>query len=901
MGLAPGTRLGPYDVHDLVGVGGMGEVYRARDTKLQREVAIKTLPAVFAGDPDRLARFEREARTLAALNHPNIAHIHGVIEQPPALVMEFVDGEDLAQRIARGAVPLEDAVPIARQIVDALEAAHEQGIVHRDLKPANVKVRPDGTVKVLDFGLARAMTEDAHPASPALSPTSPVLTATSPAVLTRMGVLLGSAAYMAPEQARGKPVDKRADIWAFGCLFYEMLAGRRPFSGDSVADVLAAVVKDPPDWTALPDGTPGGLRRLLQRCLEKDPRRRLRDIGDTRFELDVTDAGVATVPVESRPTRVLWPLVLGLAAGGLLTALGTYLAVRDRTPAPLVRIATELGPAAVGGEVPPSFALSPDGQTIVFVARESEPAARRLFVRQLAELDARPLAGTEGAAMPFFSPDGRAVGFFAEAKLKKVSLGGGTPSVVCSANINSRGGSWSDDGTIVFSPTPNSGLMRVSAEGGTPESLTALEGEDYTHRFPEFLPGGGILYVRHTRSSDFRKASIEARPAGGGMRKTVVSDATFGRFMHGGYLLYVRDNAAYAAPFDPARLEITGPSVPVFDNVRMALVNGGAELAVSNAGTAIYQPARASQVTLAWLGRDGSLQPARIPPGRYFEPALSPDGRYAALSVSDGQRPLALWFYDFVRESLTRVTLRDDTDQTPVWTPDGLRIAYASWRADTGIRNVYWQRVDGTGEAERLTSTRAGDGEFPTSWHPGGHSMLLQERTAQDGYDLKVLAIAGSEADGWQAGDVRAFLSSPANERDARFSPDGRFVAYGSDESGRAEIYVRPFPGPGGRWQVSTGGGSAPQWSRRSNEVLYVGPDRRIMSARWRESNGTFTVDKPTEGTSLPPGTSNPVLHPDGQRFLVLNGSGPADTSSPVVLVFNLPDEIRRAISRRKP
>jgi hypothetical protein len=647
MSLAPRTRLGSYEILSSLGAGSMGEVYRAKDTKLHREVALKILPDSCVNDPDRLARFKREARVLASLNHPYIAQIHDLEEsdQGRALVMELVEGSTLAERIAQGALPPGEALPIARQIAEALEAAHEQGIVHRDLKPANIKIREDGTVKLLDFGLAKAL----EPISAAAGQATASYTMTSSGV-TGMGVILGTAAYMSPEQARGRPLDKRTDIWAFGCVLYEMLAGRRAFGGDSVSDTIAAVIEREPNWKALPRQTPASLQRLLGRCLEKDQRRRLRDVGDARIEIDealtrpVPQAEGIHVGAVPRRVRASWiALVSALAVSTITALLGWWGATRPTEPGPqpLVRLDVDLGPDVVLGSVAGADAvLSPDGHRLVFVSRG------RLFSRRLDQTSATELAGSEGAFAPFFKPDGRWVAFFAEDKLKKVSVDGGKAVTLCDAPAG-RGGSWGEDDTIIATLTRSSGLSRVPSAGGAAEPLTALASGEFTHRWPQVMPGSkAVLFTVHTNATGFDEASIDVVSLTDRRRQTLSRKATFGRYVAGshgtGYLTYVSRGTLYAIPFDTDRLEVRGKPSPVLEQVSYNPSYGFAQLDVSTNGTLVYRSSR--DLTVQWMDVSGKTQPLMTRPGDYSWIRLSADGNRLAVVLKGD-----LWMYDWPR------------------------------------------------------------------------------------------------------------------------------------------------------------------------------------------------------------------------------------------------------------
>jgi serine/threonine-protein kinase len=922
LALTPGTRIGPYEILSAVGVGGMGEVYRARDTKLDRDVAIKILPEAFAHDADRLARFTREAQTLASLNHPNIAHIHGLEESNGvrALVMELVEGADLAQRIARGAIPIEDVLPIAKQIAEALEAAHEQGIIHRDLKPANIKVRPDGTVKVLDFGLAKAM----EPAS-AMSVnamTSPTLSMHA----TQAGIILGTAAYMSPEQAAGKPVDKRSDLWAFGVVLMEMLTGRPVFTDETVSHVLAAVLRAEPDWTRLPAGTPTSIRRLLRRCLEKDRKRRLADAADVRLEIDealapIGDASTVSVTMQEDAWRRALPwAATGALAAGLAGVLVLWVPWQKALPPAPLRVSAELGADASlvianssrgNAQAGSAAVVSPDGTQLAFVAQPHGGGTPRLYIRRLDQLTATALAGTDNAVGPFFSPDGQWLGFFGGGKLKTIAVTGGAPVPLADAP-SALGGSWAEDGTIVFNPGTSSGggLWRVPAAGGTAERLTTLAQGEATHRWPQVLPGGrAVLYAVSATIANYTNAWLAVQPLPTGTPQIVQRGGSYGRYLpsglgspkrterEGGHLTWVHDGTLFAAPFDLATLAVTGPAVPVVPGVVSSTGNGSAQVEVSHTGTLVYLPGSetASMAPLDWLTRDGKTTPLRVTPASWGGVQIAPDGRRLAFSLADAASNLDVWTYDAGRDALTRLTSDPGVDRSPVWTPDGRRLVYASSRSGTAP-NLYWQRADGSGAATRLTTIL--NVQTPGSWHPSGRFLAFHETRPQTGADLLILPVEGDEASGWKPGTPTVFLSGPFNEQWPRFSPDGRWLAYESNESGAFEIYVRPFPGPGGMWQISTGGGTTAVWSRARRELLYLAPDGRIMVVPYTASGDALQAEKPrvwseTRIQVRPLGASFD-LHPDGERVVMAPATAATSGPTHVTLIFNFFDELRR-------
>ena len=922
MSLSAGTRLGPYEIAVQLGVGGMGEVYRATDTNLKRPVAIKVLPQAVAADPERLARFQREAEVLAVLNHPNIAHIFGLEKSDGtiALVMELVEGPTLAERIARGPIPLDEALPIARQIAEALEAAHGQGVIHRDLKPANIKVRDDGAVKVLDFGLAKAMDPLSSSSAAAALANSPTIT--NAAAMTAAGIILGTAAYMSPEQARGKVVDKRTDIWAFGCVLYEMLTGLRPFGGDDVTDTIAAVVRADPDWSKLRADTPTAIRRLLRRCLEKDRLRRLPDAADARLEIDEAlnpspgDVNMEHAPQRASQTTVAgWQRALPWAVAGLLGVVVFLMWAPGRTapvPTPRKLLASIGADASLPTDLGASAILSPDGTMLAFVARQAGQQTR-LFIRKLDQLQAAALAGTEDAASPFFSPDGQWIAFFAGGQLKKVSVTGGAAFTLCDAT-QGRGGTWTDDDMVIFSPTgmPTAALLRVSATGGTPAVFGPPSDGRTAQLWPQALPGGkGVLYTAHPALVGFDVANLVVVPMAGGASTIVVRGGYYGRYVpsglrsparEGGHLVYMRQGTLFAVRFDLDRLETVGQAGPALEGIAANPAStGGVQLAVSSEGSIVYVPG-ASETTaghpIDWMTRDGKTSVLRATKSGWANPRFSPDGQRLALDIFDG-RQRHIWVYEWARDRLTQLTFDPGQDRMPVWTPDGRRIVFQSDRAKTSISNLYWVNVDGTGKATRLTDSN--ENQVPLSWHPSGRFLVFSAHLGATETDLMILPMDGDAARGWTPGTPTVFLSTPASEFVPMFSPDGRWIAYASNEAGGAfDVYVRPFPGPGGTFRISTEGGIYPRWSAAAHELLFVNQTQnKVMVAPYTVAGDSFRADtphvwSPTSLTNL--GANVPYdLHPDGKRLAVAAARDQAGVvQDKVVFVFNFFDELRR-------
>jgi serine/threonine-protein kinase len=891
LALTPGTRLGPYEIVALLGSGGMGEVYRARDTKLGRDVAIKILPEAFAHDADRLARFTREAKTLAALNHPHIAGIYGLegSDGVSALVMELVEGEDLSQRIARGAIPLDEALPIAKQIAEALEAAHEQGIIHRDLKPANIKVRSDGTVKVLDFGLARA-TEPAGAASASAS-MSPTLSLHT----TQAGMILGTAAYMSPEQAAGKIVDKRTDVWSFGVVLMEMLTGRRVFPGETVAHVLAAVMATEPDWAT----TPPRVRTLIQRCLRKDPRQRLHDIADARIELDETGRPEHdTIPSirATRRERLAWILVVGLCLAVALLFWIWRRPVAPTTTQPLVRFDLDLGRRSPAPNSGANVALSSDGTRMAF-ATTGSGGATHLVVRRLDQAATVELSDTEGASAPFFSPDGQAVGFFAGGKLKKVSVDGGAVTTLCDAP-NARGASWGQDGSIIVATDVQTPLFRLPASGGyTPIAFTKLTGGEISHRWPQVLPGGKALLFTALTSANFAafdEASIEVMPIPLGVPKTVYQGGSYGRYLASGHLVYVRNGTMFAVPFDLDRLAVRDRPVPVLDSVAYVPSGGAAQFDVSTTGAMVYERGLIPRQTIGWLDRSGHVDPLLNNPGAYTWPRLSPDGHRLVYRLSEGPRT-DLWIYDGQRGTNTRLTTDPVIHNSPTWSADGRYIAYQA------AGGVFWIAAEGGARPRRLSE--ATNTPYPESFSADGRWLALSiPNPATGDLDIWTAPLRGS-GDALQVGTSQVFAHTSGNERNAAFSPDSRWLAYDSSESGTYEVYVRAFSGTstntGAAWQISSGGGFNPRWSQNGRELLY-GVNNRIMLVTFTIRGDAFVADKPRlwsdrEVYALPVMPTFD-LSPTGERVAVeIPASATTrETQHRVTFVLNFFDELRR-------
>jgi Tol biopolymer transport system component/predicted Ser/Thr protein kinase len=887
-----GKTLGHYRVGEQLGRGGMGEVYLADDLNLNRKVALKFLPDVFTGDPERMARFEREAKLLASLNHPNIAAIYGLeqAEGKRFIVMELVEGETLAQRISKGPLPVEEALGVCRQIAEGLEAAHEKGVIHRDLKPANVMITEGDKVKILDFGLAKALSDETQSVDSSQSPT---LTE----AMTRPGVILGTAAYMSPEQAKGKSVDKRADIWAFGCILYESLTGKRVFEGETVTETLAGILKSEPDWSALPASTPQGVRTLLRRCLKKDPKQRFRDASDIRIQIEEALAapaeGTPGVQVAAPPKtwRRLLPWVAAAFGLGLLLAgLVLWNLLPARTTQPVSRAAILLPPDL---ELVGMAALSPDGKYLAYAAYYYGEGKRRLYLRAMDSFESKAIPRSEDAGTPFFSPDSQWIGFTAISQINKVAVAGGAIQKICDISIY-RGAAWNMDGTIAFT-SRNSGLLQVSSDGGVPRELTRLKQEGYDHRWPQFLPDGKtILFTECKAGAAMDDSSIVAQRLNTGEQKILIRGGTCGRYVPTGHLVYYRAGALMAVPFDATRLEVSGTPVGVIDNIRGGDFGLGM-FSFSGQGSLVYMPRR-SQIdpwTLVWVDRKGTARPLPAPPGFYHQPSLSPDGQKLALTINSD-----IWIYDISRNAPTRLTF-DESSGFPLWTPDGKRIVYRSKKTAMGMysTNLFWRPADGSGSEERLTTS---DGsQTPASFSPDGKILIYEEMNPKTYIDIWMLPIQGERK-------PQPIIQTRFNDRAACFSPDGRWLAYLSDESGRYEVYVKPFPGPGGKQKISTEGASEILWGKNGELTYRASPNREKMMAVNIRTQPDFKAEKPRllfEGpylSTLPANTWRPAysVSADGQRFLMFKGKeNPQNNAATQInLIQNWFEELKQKV-----
>ena len=874
-----GQTIAHYTITEKIGKGGMGEVYRATDTKLHRDVALKVLPEAFVSDRERMARFSREAQVLASLNHPNIAAIYGLEESDnrQTLVLELVEGETLAERLSKGALPLEESLKISLQMAEALETAHEKGIIHRDLKPANVKITPEGKVKVLDFGLAKALEQEAVEADVSQSPTRSHLA-------TGTGMIMGTAGYMSPEQARGKPVDKRTDIWAFGAVFYEVLTGKQTFQGEDASDTLAAVLRSDIDLEKVEKVAPPPILRLIRRCLDRDQQNRLRDIGEARVTVQEyladpaaheVDRSVAALPSVSKRQMAHWLLPCAIASV-VITLMAVWILSPQPVPKPLTRMALVLPSdqeLSSGGRH--QVALSPDGTHLVYVANG------QLYLRAMDQLEATPIPGTaEGRGRsPFFSPGGRWVGFYAGGELKKVSIAGGAPVALSEAQ-SPYGASWGADGRIVFGQG-REGIFQVPATGGTKELLIRVaSGSEWAHG-PQVLPGGHSVLFTLGGPVPWDDSQIVVQSLETGERKVLVNGGTDARYVSTGHLVYVRAGTLLAVPFDLGSLEVNGDPVSVVQGVLQVegtALTGAAQFSFSDLGSLVYVPGGGymSEHRLVWVDRNGLEEPIRAEPRPYQQPRLSPDGRLLALEIEGD-----IWAYDLIRDTTTRVTF--DGGSRPVWTPDGKQIVF------THSSGLFMVAVDGSSGVERVFE---GGLHHSNAVSPDGQTLLLHSHD-QESTDALTLRLDGqSEPQSW--------LATTFNDVGTAFSPDGKWIVYRSDESGQNEIYVRPFPGPGGKIQVSTDGGSQPLW-KANGEIFYRRANQMIaVQVQTEPELMVGRLQKLFEGEyisgNVGPFASYDVTS-DGQQFVMIKAGGATgEARQEIIVVQNWFEELKRLV-----
>jgi serine/threonine protein kinase len=892
-----GKTLVHYEITSEIGKGGMGEVYQAKDTKLGRDVAIKVLPEEFARDTDRIARFQREAKLLASLNHPNIAAIYGLEESDGThfLVMELIEGDTLKDRIKSGPIPVEEALKLALQMAEALEAAHEKGVIHRDLKPANIKITPDGKVKILDFGLAKAYAGDQESVSLADSPTIS-------AAATQKGVILGTAAYMSPEQAKGKSVDKRADIWAFGVVLFEMLTGRQLFTGETASETLASVMKSEPEWDTLPPNLHSRLRFLLERCLKKEPRNRYSGISDARVEIQevLTDPGGLFVqPVTTvKPRKKLRVGIPWVAAAIFVAGVAVWFLKPSPPPEPKQVMRSEyvlpedqhFFQAGTWGE---QLAVSHDGNQLAY------STTKGIYIRSMNELDARLISGTdENAISLFFSPDDQWLGYFSlsDQKLKKISVSGGAPTVLCDATAVTHS-YWNEDNTIVYTDLL-SGVYRIPDKGGTPEVLV----ERPAVNAGQLLPDGKSVMFVDSRSQP-RKTIVQSLETG---EQTVVLESGAGEYLPTGHFVYRAEGSIFAVPFDPENLEFAGGAVSIMEATQ--------SMAISSSGTLVYVPrttdasgsAATPEYTLVWVYRDGREEPLGADPDYYLFGRISPDGTKVALEVLIDDNPdIRIW--DTVSKNLRRLTFDKADDDFPLWTPDGQRVVFRSDRG--GGFGVFLKKADGTGEVEELYSTSDPGLVMPWSWSSDGNTLMLYEISFAPtlNSNIGMLSIAGDK-------QRKGLLEEEYVEAEPQISPDGRWIAYSSNESGKFEIYVRPFPDvEEGMWQVSTSGGHSPLWSPDGKELFYRNGDATMVIPV--DTDRTFSHGNPEilfHGTyitsDVPPLISMTSwdIHPDADRFLMIKPSAvtegesseaaTADEPRKIIIVTNWFEELKQRV-----
>jgi eukaryotic-like serine/threonine-protein kinase len=906
MALASGTKLGPYEIVAPLGAGGMGEVYRARDTRLDRTVAIKILPTHLSDNPEAKDRFDREARAISSLSHPNICHLYDVGAQDGTnyLVMEYLEGETLADRLRKGPLPLEQFLKVGIEICEGLEKAHRSGVIHRDLKPGNIMLTKNGS-KLMDFGLAKAIPKAATPAS---SLTASFNTPVASQPLTAQGTVVGTFQYMAPEQLEGLEAEARSDLFSLGAVLYEMITGRRAFEGKSPLSVASAILeKEPAPISTIKPMTPPALDHAIRRCLAKDPEERWQTARDLGLELKwIAEAGSeagVSAPVAERRTRerLAWATAALLALAAIGFAIGFVL--RTPKPAQPMRLSAEIGADAnlYNEYGNPSVLLSPDGTRLAFVASGSDEK-QRIYVRSLDQLQATALSGTEHAQNPFFSPDSQWLGFFADRRLKKISVQGGAAVSVCDA-ANGRGGSWNEDGNIVFAPDIRAALYKVSSAGGAPQPLTTLDQQagEVTERWPQLLPGGKVvLFTSNTHGGNYEDADIMVYSISSRQRKTVLHGGFYGRYLPTGHVAYMHEGTLFAVPFELRRLEVTGPPVPILDGVSASPGDASAQFSFSESGNMVYVAGRGGFqiVSIYWMDRQGKFTPLRETPGDYYSPAFSPDGKRLALAINDGKRS-DIWVYEWAHDTLTRLTFSGNNFY-PIWTPDGQRITYSSFEKP-GVGDLYWTRADGTGGTLRLTETK--NRKFPASWHPNG-KLLAFDQVSGATLNTFTMTIDGNEKLGWKPGEAKPLWSSSFQEAESSFSPDGRWLAYISNETGDFEVYVRPFPGPGGKWQISSGGAHFPKWSGNGKELFYRTQDNKIMVATYTASGDSFRPDKPQLWSpgqfSERLGEGNFDLSPDGKRVVVLKAPASESTAGKVTFIFNFFDELRRKTRPQK-
>jgi serine/threonine protein kinase/Tol biopolymer transport system component len=893
MSIPIGAQLGSYEITGLLGKGGMGEVYRARDAKLKREVAIKILPEEFSRESDRVMRFQREAEVLASLNHPNIAAIYDFQEAGGVrfLVLELVEGSTLANRMERGPLPVDETLTITKGICEALEAAHEKAIAHRDLKPANIKITPEGRVKVLDFGLAKMFSPDVSDASLSHSPT--MLSASA------QGMILGTPSYMSPEQARGQNVDAQSDVWAFGCILYEMLTGQRAFAGDTITDILGGVVRVDPDWSGLPSDTPPLLRLLVRQCLQKPRTARLHHIGDARIQLEASEVEIksaaAAAPMTATKKRLPFVWIAATAILAAIVAVMAPFAIRHLREAPADPVAVRFSipppekSAFPDGVAAPFATVSHNGRLVAMLAESN--GVRRIWIRALDSLEARPLNGTEGASLffPFWSPDDRSVGFFAQSRLKRVDVAGGAAQIICDVTGNANNvvlsGAWNRDGVIIFS---DGVIKRVAASGGKPEPITAIDSarQDLAHIGPEFLPDGNhFLFLAETASAE--GSAIMAGSLSSTETKQVVNAKSFAKY-DSGRLIFVRDGVLIAQSFDPSKLQVTGDAITLAEQIRQNPNNGLSAFWASGDGTIVYRTgSNTINRKLQWFDRRGRPLGVVGPVAGYRNPELSPDGKRIAVERTDPQtRNGDIWLLDVASGTPNRWTFDPGLDMYPVWSPTGDQIAFGTSR--NGADNLYLKASAG-GTEELLLKGAA----IPRDWSRDNRFLVYGVGA---GTQLMVLPLSGERK------PFPFLATSSFTYAQSRISPDGKWLAYYSNESGRNEVYVQNFPVASAKYQISNEGGFSSRWRRDGKEIYYVSPEGKLVAVPVRTTEKNIEVGAPSVlfevGASTPLGSGYGTrqqydVTADGQRFIV-NVPAEQTVESPLTVISNWPATIKR-------